>query len=241
MREPLEDLATQLFTREMRDEFSIVRAKSEVSDLIRFRVDPGPAFERYGYIGQRTFGPASLDLFQRYRPDDLEDLVHIPLTGCIADDLRAAVGDMDWGEPRPHWREAYRPRDPWGQRMLLTPGSDVSRPLRAVTEAARTGGTACFLWYEPDRICWGNEAMGASVVLSVNPAGEWAMHVGRETRLLTQEPDLSGIVPARGTAPHLAALDLGGGAGTAIRSEDQEPAPSARPAPGRPASRRGPS
>lgn len=243
MSEPLEDLAAQLFTREMRDEFSISRADTDVPGWIRFRLDPGDAFERYGYVRPGTSGDARLELFQRYQPDsDLAWLGHRDIGRSVTWDLRSLVNQANSQETRPHWRRDYRPAEPeWTRVIPVTARSDAADAPKAVTGHARSTGVAHFLWHSPEGLVCGNGALGSSVVLSVNPLGEWALHHGPDTLPFKGEPDLTGLVPEPRTAARLAALDAGHGRGTEIRSEYQEPGPAAGPAPRPPARGRGPS
>lgn len=244
MNESVEGIAAAVLTREARREFSIASVVSESPDKVRFRLDPGVAFEREGLITRNPDGSASLHVSQRYRPDEyMSQVAGAPLIGRFAGDLRSSVTHANRRERRPHWREAYRRQDPnWTRVMTVTKTSTILKSMRAVADAAREKDIAHFLWRAGEgKIACGNNPPPSGTVFSVNPRGEWSFHAGPDTRPLNAPPDLSALATERAEhtrAVRLAAQDLGTGGVATIRSEEQVVKPADRPAPGRPARRR---
>lgn len=247
MNDPIPDFARNLFTPEARREFSIAGIAAESADEVRFRLDPGPAFERTGRIIRTPSDGTILRLLQRYRPDrEMTVAAGAPLGGSLSDGLRSVIRLVNWPTRRPHWRVAYPLREPrWVRVRTVTRTGIISEAFRAVTEAARKDSTAHFLWRAGDKkIAYGNNPPRDAVMFSVNPLGQWAFHAGRDTRPLETAPDLTTLAtePDRAAraaavaAARLAAQDLlRTEAVTTVRSEESEAAPTDRPAPARPA------
>ena len=244
MNEPVIEIAEELRTREALLEFKTASLETVSPDEVRFRVDPGLAFERSGRIARNPDGSVSLHLHQRYRPDEyMAQIAGTPLGGSLTEDLRSLIRHANWRERRPCWRETYRTQHPkWARVMPVTRPAVIDDAFRAVTEAAREKGIAHYLWRAGEgTIAYGNNPPLSTAVFSINPLGEWAFHVGPGTRPLETAPDLSALARERAErirAVRLAAQDLGTDAVAAIRSGDQEAAPRDRPAPDRPARRR---
>lgn len=246
MNDPIPDFARNLFTPEVRREFRIAGIAAESADEVRFRLDPGPAFERTGRIIRTPPDGVILRLFQRYRPAREMTLVSgAPLGGSLSSGLRSVIGQVHWPERRPHWRVAYRVREPrWVRVRTVTKPGTISESFRAAAEAAREENIAHFLWRAGlKKIAYGNNPPLDAVMFSVNPLGQWALHAGRDTRPLETAPDLTALASepdlaaraAAVTAARVAAQDLVTGAVTKVRSENKEAAPADRPAPARPA------
>lgn len=241
MNQALAEIAAELSTRDARLEFSIASVTRESPDEIRFRLDPGPAFERTGRILRDPSGEVILRLFQRYRPDgEMVLAAGAPLTGSLTSGLRSVIRQVNWPERRPCWRDAYRIQEPrWVRVKTVTSSGIIPEAFRAVTGAAREKNIAHYLWRAgAAKIAYGNNPSHAGVVFSVNPFGQWALHAGPETRPLETPPDLTALAEEPYTAARLAAEDLGAGAVATTRSDNQVDVIADRLASARPARRR---
>jgi len=95
------------------------------ADMLRFRLNPGRAFERYAELLFYPEGDFNLTIHQRYQP--YEDLVFVlssefPRVGA-AETLWRSVNQADLLLPAPYWREAYHLQKP-----LWTAQVDVREP-----------------------------------------------------------------------------------------------------------------
>ena len=236
MNDLITDIATAVLTPEAHTEFSIVSVVTESPEEVRFRLDPGVAFEREGLITRGPDGSVRLTISQRYRPDEYPSpIASAPLTGPFPGDLQSSVTHANWRERRPHWRETFR-RDPnWTRVKTATTPSTIREGMRTVTEAAREENIAHFLWRAGEgKLAYGNNPPRSGVVFSVNPRGEWSFHAGPVTRPLDTPPDLSALTAERAEhawAVRLPAQDLGTGTAAAIRSVDQGVKAPDQPAP----------
>jgi hypothetical protein len=230
-------VSASLLTAELRERFSIVNVKAESPHFVRFRLDPGPVFERIGIIYEGPSGGLNLTIGQRYQPGELPTWLAThrcpPRAGALADNLRELRSWANEWDIRPDWRAAVSARGPgWTARIPGT-GPDAVRDARqqATSRAAETG-TAHFVWNLNGRqlvISGTLPPMGET--WSVNESGEWSVHRAGTDPLDSPPSADKPPRPIRAGAVELAAQDLGEWKAATMRPTGPEPpAPVASPA-----------
>ena len=196
-----------LFPDWLRDAARMASPRMTGPRTLRFRLDPGPAFERHAeLIRYPEFGGKlyCLTLRQRYLP--YGDL-HFVMSGnthqdTLGESLWRAVSDANLLVPNEYWRTApgYTPRKPlWAIRSdTRQPGA--ARVLEELGAArARETGLPHFLYRQGRHAYCNVNAPHRGEFYSVNPEGEWSLHYHPVTYPLDGTPS---TVPGRaGTHP----------------------------------------
>jgi hypothetical protein len=208
-RAPIDPLTDTLLPRSLRTELCIASVMiSGDHELLRFRLDPGSAFQRRGYVRSTDGTRFLVGISERYLPDgpraEVCGSTGIPAAD-VPDQLRTASGwAHTWDRERDHWYDA-RPR--------LTPawkGSrrDIGRrsaELAAETAAERAWqyNITHYLHAEPGRFWYGSNPPGPQTAFySVTLHGDWSLHQDRRTYPLANAPDATSFA---GLAGHVGA------------------------------------
>lgn len=163
--------------------------------LLRFRLDPGRAFERHAFIRDAGHSWYSITIRERYRPGDRPAEVSGAF-GMIAaevpDELRGAAGRAHSRTAAlPHWREAFEPVTPaavamWRDKTGLGAELLTSEAIRR----ARQAGITLFVYSRVDRYeCANNPPPGETAFFSVTPQGDWSVHRGTDTYPMELRPN----------------------------------------------------
>jgi hypothetical protein len=205
------DIVTdELLPGDLRTELCIARITiADNHKLLRFRIDPGGAFERHGYLRTIDGTKYLIGLSERYLPDDKPAHVcgsdGVPTTD-IPDQLRTLSGwaythDAD----REHWQDARPCREPaWtSYQKLITQATFMAETRAGIQRVTH------FVDGPPGKYRYGdNPAEPGSVFFSVTPLGDWALHDGTATYPLAAAPDASTLAAMPGrTAARLASSD----------------------------------
>jgi hypothetical protein len=206
---PIDMVSDLLLPRDLRIELCITGAFLEnAPGLLTFRIDPGGAFQRRGYVRNIEGGRFLVGLSERYLPDGPRVRVcgsdGIPVDD-VPDQLRAASGwAYSWDAERDHWLDA-RPR--------VTPAWSGSRRdaisvTMAATERARAEHLTHFLYAQREKFVYANNPPREGAFFSITLRGHWALHVGRVTYPLESAPDASAFanIPATQRRPTPAML-----------------------------------
>jgi hypothetical protein len=193
---PIGQLHDLLLPGELRLELCIVGVSvSEDGKALRFRLDPGRAYARHGYI-RGVDGGFTIGLLQRYLPGDNPDEitgVHGVVFRDVPDEVRAASARAyDLTRDRPHWRETCPEQTPeWTKRQPgLTP-ADTIRAAETAQERARDTYQASYVTVTPDGLICSNNPPSVKSFLSVTPPGPWSLHTGPHTYPIDGTPDAS--------------------------------------------------
>jgi hypothetical protein len=189
---PIDMVSNILLPRDLRSELCIAGAFLENEPgLLTFRIDPGGAFQRRGYVRNVEGARFLVGLSERYLPDGPRVRVcgsdGIP-AGDVPDQLRAASGwAYSWDAERDHWFDA-RPR--------LTPGwsgsrLDVMAATMAAAGRAKAEHLTHYLYAQRGKFVYANNPPREGAFFSVTLRGHWALHVGRATYPLERAPDAS--------------------------------------------------
>jgi hypothetical protein len=158
---------------------------------LSFRLEPGEAFERRGFIRHDPAEGFSVAIAERYLPQ--HDLVLVcGCTGVSASRVAATVLEAaDYAQIREtgrvHWWFSHPDQVPaYGTR----PAADLAALAAASYAAERE--TACFLHQGPGGYHFANNPPGFGTgFFSVTSHGEWSMHQGEDTCPLDSAPGAS--------------------------------------------------
>jgi hypothetical protein len=204
---PVTALTAALFPDWLAETARIASVRAASADTVRFRVDPGRAFERYAELERHPGSGGelfTLTVSQRFRPS--EDL-HPVVSGEVhrdqaAEALWRAVSHADLLVPNyEYWRAGWPLQRPlWSaQADARQPGA--ARVMEALaTVRARETGRPHFLSRMGHRVHCNVNAPYHGEFYSVNRAGEWSLHYHPVTYPLesppTAPPDRIGTHPA---------------------------------------------
>ncbi|MBV9444661.1 MAG: hypothetical protein JO345_02000 [Streptosporangiaceae bacterium] len=161
--------------------------------LITFRIDPGNAFARRGYVRNLDGARFLVGVSERYLPDDPRRHVcgsdGIP-AGDVPDQLRVASGwAYTWDAARNHWLDARQRHAPaWSDSR-----SDIASATVAAAERARQERLTHYLCVVHDRFVYANNPPRIVAFFSITARGDWSVHHGPETYPLESAPDASSI------------------------------------------------
>ncbi|HXL87659.1 MAG TPA: hypothetical protein VN969_01535 [Streptosporangiaceae bacterium] len=207
---PIGIITEELLPDDLRTELCIARITiADNHKLLKFRIDPGSAFERRAYLRAVDGARFLIGLSERYLPDD--KLTHV----CGSDGVPAAdipdqlcclsawayASDAD----RDHWQDAFARREPtWTKYQKLITQATFMAETRAGMERVTH-----FLDGSPGRYRYGNNPPGPETAFfSVTPLGDWAHHDGTATYPLAAAPEATTIATLPGrTATRLARSD----------------------------------
>jgi hypothetical protein len=162
--------------------------------LLRFRIDPGNAFERHGYL--RTFDGTRflIGIAERYLPSDKNTHVcgsdGIPASD-IPGQLRTLSGwAYTWDTNREPWRFAYRRRIPaWSAQHKV-----ITTATFAAGQCASQEHVTYYLCGRPGEYTYSNHPPGtATPFYSITPLGDWSLHDGTATYPMAAAPDASSV------------------------------------------------
>lgn len=195
-------LLLQLLPRDLRGELCLAGIDPRSpGNVIRFRMDPGHAFERRGTVTGSGGGWYRIRIADRHRPGDL-------LAGAagtcgmaaadVPDGLRAAAGRA-WtrAAARPHWRDTLGSRNPATLRAWRGPAVTREMALRSAQLARGTGITLFLCWEAHQPRCVTVPPRDAVTFLSVTPDGAWSLHQDTCTYPLTGHPDRAALAAVR--------------------------------------------
>lgn len=216
VRVPIDMVADLLLPAALRAELCITVVQiSGDHELLRFRIDPGGAFERRGYVRNTGGARFVTGVSERYLPDGPRTEVcgssGVP-AGDVPDQLRAASGwAYTWDGERDHWYDA-RPRltPPWTGSRRNTGIRSVTLAVEAVAERAQREHVTHYLHAAPGRLLYGNNPPGPETAFfSVTLRGDWSLHEDRKTYPLWQPPDGGSVARLTAGAVQLARADRG--------------------------------
>jgi hypothetical protein len=201
---PPDIITDELLPGDLRSELCIPRITiADNHKLLRFRIDPGSAFQRHAYLRTIDGTRYLIGLNERYLPDDKPAHVcgsdGVPAAD-IPDQLRALSGwayahDAD----REHWQDARPCREPsWASyQKLITQATFMAETRAGIQRLTH------FVDGRPGKYKYAdNPPEPGSVFFSVTPLGDWALHDGTATYPLAAVPDASTIttMPGRSVA-----------------------------------------
>jgi hypothetical protein len=186
--EPL--ICEDLLPRDLRTELCVAGiAVDDGQQLVRFRIDPGSAYQRRGFVRNEPGVGFLVGVTERYLPDGpclrVGGSDGVP-AGDVPDQLRAASGwaytrDRD----REHWRDALGvQRPPWSGRSR-----DITWAARAAEDRARHQHLTHYLYLRAGKFAYGNNPPRDGAFFSVTKVGDWSLHQGRATYPLDDAPD----------------------------------------------------
>ena len=183
------DVILDLLPRDLRAELCIVGiATSGQGEGLRFRMDPGRAFERFGTIEDVGGDWYSVEIRERYRPSDQLVLISGAFGMSapeVPDELRGAAGRAySRTATNPHWRDAFHERV--ASEVLGVWQDTTADGIRQMTESladlARADDAAYFAYAREDQYeCVNTLPPDVRSFLSVTPQGNWSLHSGVET------------------------------------------------------------
>ena len=184
---PIEMVSELLLPVSLRAEMCITSVTvSPDNELLTFRLDPGNAFERRGYIRSAGGGRFLIGMAERYLPDG--ERAHVCGSdglpaGDVPDQLRAASGwAYTWDGERDHWLDARAPLSPACSRRCVS--------LHVAQSLARELEVAHYVSLEAGKlICANNPPRDWGLFFSVTNRGDWSLHRGPETYPLESIPD----------------------------------------------------
>jgi hypothetical protein len=225
---PLDIITDELLPGDLRTELCVARITiADNHKLLRFRIDPGSAFERRGYLRIVDGTKFLIGLSERYVPDDKPAHVcgsdGVPAAD-IPDQLRCLSGwayarDAD----REHWQDAMARREPgWTRYQKLINQATFMAETRAGVERVTH-----FVGSSPSGYRYGdNPPDPGSVFFSVTPLGDWALHDGAVTYPLAAAPDATTIATMPGrSATRLARADQASTGPVVLPFSRRDPAP----------------
>ena len=190
------ELAAGLFPEWLRDTVRIATVRMPDRDTVRFRIDPGRAFERSAELvrqpgyGGRVF---NLTVRQRYLPYEdpqfvLSANVHLD---TVAEALWRALNHANLLVPVEYWRSGagYTTRKPLWAIETDARQPDAIKTMEALA-AARAGetGTPHYLSRRGHQMWCNVNAPHRGEFYSVNPASEWSLHYHPVTYPLDDPP-----------------------------------------------------
>jgi len=198
----------------LRAELHMAGGRSWSQDrYLRFRLDPGRAFELHGLILDTGQGRFHASFRQHYRPDQPGVCISAA-TGMTADSLPGHLRDAVAHASalivhRPAWHQAWEQALAWSLAWPLTaPGLAAHVHATAAGRAHDTGSTH-FAYLDGERIiCSASPPSGRGPFFSVTPRGHWSAHEGTQTFPLEYAPGtaLFGVPPDHSSA-RLTAID----------------------------------
>lgn len=212
---PIDMVSDLLLPTDLRGELCITNITIDHAQrLITFRIDPGNAFARRGYVRNIDGARFLVGVSERYLPDDPRRHVcgsdGIPAAD-VPDQLRAASGwAYTWDAERDHWLDARTPHTPaWsGTQRKITSAA------MAAAERARREHLTHYLYPLPGRFGYANNPPSDGAFFSVTARGDWSLHHGQDTYPLETAPDASSIenlARSRAAPARLARADRGAG------------------------------
>jgi hypothetical protein len=207
---PIGIITEELLPDDLRTELCIARVTiADNHKLLRFRIDPGSAFERRAYLRTVDNGRFLIGFGERYLPDD--KLTHV----CGSDGVPAAdIPDQlrclsAWAYAsdagRSHWQDALARREPgWTKYQKLITQATFMAETRASMDRVTH-----FLDGSPGQYRYGNNPPEpGTAFFSVTPLGDWAHHDGTATYPLAAAPEAAMVATLPGqTAARLARSD----------------------------------
>jgi hypothetical protein len=192
---PISLVCEDLLPRDLRAELCIAGiAVDGGQQLVRFRIDPGGAFQRGGFVRSESGARFLVGVTERYLPDGPRQRVGgsdgVP-AGDVPDQLRAASGwAYTWDRDRDHWRDA-RPAQspPWAGSSR-----DIIWAARAAEDRARHQHITHYVYLRSGKFAYGNNPPLDGTFFSVTKIGDWSLHQGRETYPLDTAPDTGSAV-----------------------------------------------
>jgi hypothetical protein len=207
---PIGTITDELLPGDLQTELCIARVMiADNHKLLRFRIDPGAAFERRGYLRTIDGTRFLIGLSERYLPDDKPAHVcgsdGVPATD-IPDQLRclsAWAYASDAG--REHWIFARPSREPaWTRyQKLITQATFMAETRAGIQRVTH------FVDGSPGRYRYrDNPPDPGSAFFSVTPLGDWSLHDDAATYPLAAAPNASTLATMPGhTAAKLARAD----------------------------------
>jgi hypothetical protein len=154
---------------------------------LRFRLDPGRAFERSGSIEDAGGEWYNVGIRERYRPGDRLSYIS-GSSGMSAvevpDELRGAAGRAySRTAALPHWRDAFSVAVPKSVGMWQdTTPQGIAVMTRDIAELARADGCVLFVYTGKDCFeCATYPPVGVESFLSVTRQGYWSIHCRADT------------------------------------------------------------
>jgi hypothetical protein len=189
-----ESLVPDLLPADLRGELCIADIGLQGDgQVLRFRMDPGRAFERRGTIGDAGGGWYFVSVADRHCPGDPPAAVTATfgMTAAeVPDELRGAAGRA-WSRAaaRPPWRDSLAGTAP--KTLRAWQGTPVTPAMtHAAEEIARDRGITCFLrWRGTRPECVTVPPRDHAAFLSVTPEGAWSVHHGGGTYPVSGHPD----------------------------------------------------
>lgn len=212
---PIDMVTDLLLPQALRAELCITGVQvSGDHELLRFRIDPGSAFQRRGYVRNTDGARFVVGVSERYLPDGPRTEVcgcsGVP-AGDVPDQLRTLSGwAYTWDGERDHWYDA-RPRltPAWAGSRRSAGGRSVETAVQDIAERAHREHVTHYVYLTPGRLHYANNPPGPDIAFfSVTLRGDWSLHEGRATYPLEQPPDASAVVGLRIGAVRLARTDL---------------------------------
>jgi hypothetical protein len=207
---PLDVITDELLPGDLRTELCIARVTiADHHKLLRFRIDPGSAFERRGHLRTLDGTRFLIGLSERYLPDDkpahLCGSDGVPAAD-IPDQLRCLSGwAYTYDADRQHWQDASPRREStWtSYQKLITQATFMAETRASIQRVTH------FVDGSPGRFRYrDNPPDPGSAFFSVTPLGDWALHDGTATYPLAAAPDATTITAMPGcTAARLARAD----------------------------------
>jgi len=187
---PIAMITGLLLPADLRTELCITGITTDGDQqLLRFRIDPGNAYQRRGYVRNIEGAQFNIGVAERYLPDGPRRYLcgsdGIP-AGDVPDQLRAASGwAYTWDADRDHWLDA-RPRHTpaWSGRRR-----DITSAAEAAAQRARAEHLTHYLYPRAGRFVYATNPPAEGAFFSVTLRGDWSAHHGRETYPLETAPD----------------------------------------------------
>jgi hypothetical protein len=229
---PFDVITDELLPGDLRTELCIARVTiADQHKLLRFRIDPGSAFERRGYLRTLDGTRFLIGLSERYLPDDKP--VHlcgsdgVPAAD-IPDQLRCLSGwAYTYDADRQPWQDARPRREPtrMSYQKLITQATFMAETRASIERVTH------FLDGSPSGFRYGdNPPDPGSAFFSVTPLGDWALHDSSASYPLAAAPDATTISATPGrTAARLARADHAAARPVVVpfSRRDQPPKPAA--------------
>ena len=197
---PLVSVCDLLLPAELQAELCITGLTASTDGMtLQFRLDPGRAYARDGYIHAPGTGLFMIGIRQCYLPVDQPEEItstHGVTIRHVAEEVRSASARAyDQTADKPHWRQACEEYEPGWSKPV--PGVTPGAVLRAAETAARQAKKA-------DRVIYvgpvdggfscGDNPPDAEMFLSVTPPGLWSAHTGIWTYPVEGIPNASAFI-----------------------------------------------